>query len=315
MPTSAGVPRRLERGDINMTLAFITSVRHPQNSSDYRHVETILNGTLESINRQTCGDYVVIVVGNRRPPFALSQKTNFGEVDFPPPSAVRGPCTGRMPSIWDKCTKLGVGLVAAREFAPDYVMIADADDFVHRDLASYTAENLGRPGWVIKRGLIYSQKRNAYGIRRNLNRICGSSHIVPYDAFNVPANLTVSASQQEVAQAFRDYAEPVLGGHRRALEWWAARGRQLEPLPFPGAVYHVDHGENHSGSQLAGPGLPYRPHLERDFGIRPSKGAASTIWSSIGPAAIKPDLRPRRPFFLRPKASSLESYASGLQSV
>lgn len=298
-----------------MTLAFITPLRHPQNSADYGHVESLLKDTLESISRQTSDDFVAIVVGNRKPTIPLPRRTHFVQVDFPPPSALRGPCTGRLPSVWDKCTKLGIGLIAARDFGPEYVMLADADDFVHRDLAAFTGAHPGHAGWVMKRGLIYSRKRNAYGVRRHLHRICGSSHIVPFDAYDVPPALTVSATQQEVAHAFHDYAERALGGHRYAYEWWADRGRHLQPLPFAGAVYHVDHGENHSGSQLVGPGMPYRSHLERDFGIRPSRGAASTIWCSVGPAAMKPDLRPRRPFFLPQKASSLESYSAGLQSV
>lgn len=297
-----------------MTLAFITSLRHPQNSADYAQVESLLEDTLASVDRQTCDDYVVIVVGNRWPANPLPKRTHFVKVDFPPPSARRGPCTGRAPSIWDKSTKLGIGLIAARAFEPEYVMFADADDFVHRDLTSFAHHHSGHAGWVLKRGLIYSRRRNAYSLRRNLHRICGTSSIVPFDAYHVPSELTVSASQQQVACAFHSYAESVLGGHRYAFEWWADRGRHLQPLPFAGAVYHVDNGENHSGSQLIGPCLPYRSHLERDFGIRPSRGAASTLWSSVGPAAIKPDLRPRRPFFLRQKANSLESYSALLQS-
>lgn len=298
-----------------MTLAFITPLRHPHNSADYAHVESLLNDTLTSINRQTCEDYVVIVVGNRRPASALPERTHFVQVDFAPPSAHRGPCTGRTPSIWDKSTKLGIGLVAARKFGPEYVMLVDADDFVHRDLAAFSHQHPGQSGWVIKRGLIYSRRRNAYGLRRHLHRICGTSHIIPFEAYDVPSELTVASTQKDVAHAFNDYAETVLGGHRYAFEWWRDRGRHLEPLPFPGAVYHVDTGENHSGSKLIGPALPYRCHLEHDFGIRSSRGAASTIWSSLGPAAMRLDLRPRRPFFLRRKSDSLACYSPPLQSV
>ena len=90
-----------------MTLAFITPLRHPQNSADYGHVEALLKDTLESISRQTSDDFVAIVVGNRKPTFPLPRRTHFVHVDFPPPSALRGPCTGRLPSVWDKCTSWG----------------------------------------------------------------------------------------------------------------------------------------------------------------------------------------------------------------
>ena len=36
-------------------LAFITSLRHPDNSSDYARVELLLMGTLRSIEQQTDG--------------------------------------------------------------------------------------------------------------------------------------------------------------------------------------------------------------------------------------------------------------------
>lgn len=292
-----------------MTLAFITPLRHPRNSADYGRVEELLADTLNSIARQSCEDYVAIVVGNKRPSWRLPERTHFVEVDFPPPSVHQGPCTGRAPSVWDKTTKLGIGLVAARAFDPEYVMPVDSDDFVHRDLAAFARDNSGRAGWVIKRGLIYSRRRNAFNVRRKLHRICGTSHIIPFDAFNVPTELTVNSTQNDVARAFSDYSERVLGGHRYALEWWRDRGRHLESLPFTGAVYHVDTGENHSGGRLTGPGIPYGSHLERDFGISPSRGKAATIWSSLGPAALKPDLRLRRPSFIRTAQASPENWS------
>ncbi|WP_395310252.1 glycosyltransferase family A protein [Mycobacterium sp. AMU20-3851] len=292
-------------------LAFITTLRHPHNSADYGRVEALLQDTLASVTRQTCDDYVVIVVGNRAPSFRLPPRTHFVEVDFVRPSLQRAAQTGNAPLVWDKGTKVGVGLVAAGEFDPEYVMQVDADDFVHRDLAAFTRDNPGRPGWVLKRGVMYSRARNAYTLQRRLFRICGTSFIVPLQAYEVPAHLTASASQQEIADGFGDGLEQVLGNHRYSLEWWEQRGRVLEPLPFSGAVYHVDTGENHSGNELLGPARPYRPHLARDFGITASKGTASTVWSSVGLPALKPDRSPRLPSFMspRPRTPYLQGYS------
>ncbi|MCW2517075.1 MAG: hypothetical protein JWR11_6117 [Mycobacterium sp.] len=291
-----------------MTLAFITTVRHPHNASDYARVESLLRDTLASITRQTCDDYVVIVVGNRRPEYSLPPRTHFVEVDYAAPSSMRGARTGLAPSIWDKGTKTGAGLIAARDLGADDVMLVDADDFVHRGIAEFVRDHRGHPGWFVKRGLMYSQRRNSYALRRNLFRICGTSFIVPLSAFDVPADLTVAAPQQVIADVFDDYLEDVLGNHRYSLEWWEARGRTLDPLPFTAAVYHVDTGENHSGSELIGPAMPYRTRLAEEFGIRPSKGSGATMWSALGPAALKPDLRPRRPFFMKPPADLMSSY-------
>ncbi|CAN7585885.1 glycosyltransferase family 2 protein [Mycolicibacterium frederiksbergense] len=292
-------------------LAFVTTLRHPHNSADYDRVEALLRDTLASVTRQTCSDYVVIIVGNRKPSFALPARTHFVEVDFSPPSLDGAPQTGNAPGVWDKGTKVGIGLIAAREFGPEYVMQVDADDFVHRDLVSFVSGHPGHPGWVLKRGVMYSRSRNCYTLQRKLFRICGSSFIVPLDAYEVPEDLTVNATQQQIAAAYGDGLEQVLGNHRYSLEWWQDRGRVLEPLPFSGAAYQVDTGENHSGNELLGPALPYRPHLERDFGINASKGAVSTVWSSVGPAALKPDLPPRLPSFMspRPRTPYLHGYS------
>ncbi len=294
-------------------LAFITTLRHPQNAANYGRVEALLQDTLASLTQQSCEDYMVVIVGNRRPAFPLPERVIFVEVAFPPPSDIKGPRTGPASVIWDKGTKNAVGLLAARDFGPEYVMFVDADDFVHRDLAAFVHARPGHAGWVVKRGLMYSRRRNAYKRLRNFYRFCGTSFIIPFDAYDVPPDLTVSSTQQEIAGAFGERLEHVLE-HGWAFDWWRNHGRILEPLPFPGAVYQVENGENHSDNALFGPARPYRSHLLSDFAIHPSKSPASTLWASFGPAALKPDLRLPRPAFRQPK-SYLQNYRPPGDSV
>ena len=206
-------------------LAFITTLRHPQNSADYGRVESLLQDTLASVTRQTSDDYVVIIVGNRRPAYPLPERGLFVEVNFGPPSDVKAPQTGRASVIWDKGTKTVVGLIAARAFEPDYVMPFDADYFVHRDIAGFAHSRRGGSGWVVTRGWVYSRARNAYALRRKFFRICGTSFIVPFDAYEVPADLTVSATQQDIAGAFGERLENVLE-HGYAFDWWREHGRR-----------------------------------------------------------------------------------------
>ncbi|MGE2729244.1 glycosyltransferase family A protein [Mycolicibacterium vaccae] len=285
-------------------LVFITTLRHPHNSSDYRRVEALLQDTLWSVGRQTDRDYRVVIVGNQQPAFALPERTEFVEVDFPPPSRVNGPQTGPASVIWDKGTKTAIGLMAAQKFRPDYVMPFDADDFVHRDIAQFANARPGTGGWVVSRGLMYSRARNAYALRRKFYRICGTSFIVPMEAYEIPPELDVSATQRDIADAFGERLEHILE-HGFAFDWWRKHGRVLQALPFAGAVYHVDTGENHSGNVLYGPAIPYRQSLYRDYGLRSAKGRAATLWSALGPVALKPDLRFRRH---TPPASYLADY-------
>jgi hypothetical protein len=272
-------------------LAFITSLRHPQNSAEYGRVEQLLKETLDSVTAQTTDEFVAIVVGNRRPRFDLPARAHFVGVDFPPPSAHGGPRTPMTSFVWDKGTKIGIGLVAARAFDPDYVMIFDADDFVHRDLASFVSRHAGGDGWVIDRGYMFSRRRLAYRGQARFNRVCGTCHIVSYDTYRVPEWLSVHATQDEVELAFGERLRRIMGAHRDGLEWFSEHGVTLSPLPFPGAVYQVDTGENHSGKQMTGAARPLGPKLSQTFGIPRRSGHARTLWGAIGPRSIAETLR------------------------
>ena len=267
-------------------LAFITTLRHPQNSVSYGRVEELLKDTLASISSQTSDKFVIVIVGNKKPDFALPEQAHFVQVDFPPPAPPTGAQTAREPFVWDKGTKLGVGLIAAKEFAPTHVMSFDADDFVHRNLADTIHQNPGHPGWVVEDGWMYSRARNSFVRQQQFNRTCGTSFIVPFDAYDVPDHLSVSATQEEIAVAFGERLSAIMGAHRNAEAWYRAHGRNLEPFPYAAAVYHVDTGENHSGKSLTGIAHPLNVSVQRDFGIRPSRSRVSTLWAAVGPRAV-----------------------------
>lgn len=263
-------------------LAFITSLRHPDNSDSYERVEALLESTLHSVTSQTSEDFVVIVVGHKPPSFPLPRNVTFIPVGFPPPVAENGPHAGREAFVWDKGTKIGIGLLAARAYAPDRVMIFDADDFVNRDLVQFSGSHKGDFGWIVRQGLMYSSSRNAFRQIDDFNRTCGTCAIVPFSAYAVPEFLTVEASQAEVGQAFGERLWRILGAHREAEEWFTSNGVSMRDLPFPGAVYHVDTGENHSGKALTGVAVPLTVRTSRQFGIRPSRGVLHTWWLAVG---------------------------------
>lgn len=273
-------------------LAFVTSLRHPQNSADYARVERLLAATLRSVVAQVDDDFVVIVVGNQEPSFALPSQARFVKVDFPAPAPPDGPRTAREPFVRDKGSKIGVGLIAARDFDPDYVMIFDADDFVSRRLAGWVNARGRSSGWVIEHGWMYSAARGAMRPQENFNRTCGTCFIIPFDAYRVPEHLDVGASQEEVLDAYGEILPNILGAHRDAIHWYAAHGRVLETLPFRGAVYHVDTGENHSGKAMTDLALPLSRSLAREFTI-PRRPFAVAWWRSAGPRPLRETLSPK----------------------
>ncbi|MDR7188707.1 hypothetical protein J2Y46_001530 [Microbacterium sp. BE35] len=267
-------------------IAFVTSLRHPQNSADYSKVESLLAETLGSICAQRNDDYIVIVVGNRPPSFKLPNRVQFVSADFPAPAPPSGPQTDRDSFLWDKGTKIGLGLLAARSYRPEYVMIFDADDYVSNRIAGHAQENPGKPGWVIDRGWIYSHATGVYRPQGDFNRACGTCHVVNFTAYDVPEHLDLDASQDEIAAAFGDRLRRILGAHRDARTWLADAGWELEPLPFRGAVYNVDTGENHSGKSLSGFVRPASYRFQREFGIRPAGTPLSRLRVAFGPDAI-----------------------------
>jgi hypothetical protein len=231
---------------------------------------------------------------------------HFVQVDFraPAPRSVR---VSRSPFIRDKGTKIGIGLIAAREFSPDYVMIFDADDFVHRDLAAFAGENPGQDGWVFTEGWMYSKARRAYRPMSNFYRTCGTSFIAPYEAYGVPDELDVRATRAEVREAYGERISKIIGAHKWAHEWYAEHGWHLKPLPFKGAVYHIDTGENHSRNELSGKAKPLSRELAAEFGI-PARGRLITLWACY---CSEPVARVMAPF--RPVSNALKRVYRGVR--
>lgn len=249
-------------------LAFITSLRHPRNSTDYARVEELLAETLASVSRQTAL-YSVWVVGNRRPS-RLAPGVNWVQVDFDAPSTLGGPRTGVAAVLRDKGSKLATGLLAARESSPDHVMFLDADDLVSRRLAALSAKDPDAPGWRIEHGYRWAADRGAIRRQPEFHRHCGSGCVVRTDLYDLPSDLRAGASQTELENRLGDRLERWFGSHLHVADDLAAAGHPLAPVPFPGALYRVSTGENHSGVSLGGLGRPVPKHLAAEFGIPPT---------------------------------------------
>ncbi|MBM7502751.1 glycosyltransferase family A protein [Agromyces aurantiacus] len=256
-------------------LAFITSLRHPRNSSDYAQVEALLADTLRSVMRQRHPDFTVWVVGNRRPG-ELPDGVHWVGVDFAPPSEKRSPITGQDAVLLDKGSKLAVGLLAARTTAPDHVMFFDADDMVSNRLAALSAENPTNNGWRIVDGWRWSSARRAIRRQAEFHRHCGTAFIVRPELYGLPDSLDPDAPQDELRAALGDRLFRHFGSHRYLSADLAEAGHPLEAVEFPAALYRVGTGENHSGVSLGGFGRPIGPRIADEFGI------PATPWTPAG---------------------------------
>lgn len=267
-------------------LVFITSIRHPDNSSDYGRVEALLQDTLASLTGQDSDDYRVFVVGNREPSFPLHEKVTFVTCDFPPPPRVDGVHPDIRSLVRDKGSKLGLALVAARPLNPDHVMIVDADDYVSRRLVSAVAAGPLDQGWVVDDGWKYASNRGTIKPRPEFYERCGSCLAIPYSAYRVPEELTVESTQDEVVKAYGKTLTRALGKHKGAMQWLQKnRNVRIEPFLFRAAVYHVDTGENHSGSKLPGFTFPVTQKFCEEFNVTSPIPTWVRYWNAFGPVA------------------------------
>ncbi|RPF26388.1 glycosyltransferase family 2 protein [Georgenia muralis] len=251
-------------------IGFITSLRHPLNASDYSRVEALALASLRSVCAQSSTEFHVVVVGNQPPGFPVPAQVTFVRVDFPPPSAVAGPQTGREAVLLDKGTKLAVGLLEVIRHNPSHVMAFDADDYVSRRIAAYVNRHHTAPGWYVQNGWRYCPPRRSVRPQPDFYRHCGTSHIIRADLFEAPMLDPCSVSQDELTAAFGDRLRDLLGSHVYAADRLAAAGTPLAPLPFPGALYTVGTGENHSGISMGGFGRPVSTAIAVEFGVPPT---------------------------------------------
>ncbi|MVA77089.1 glycosyltransferase family 2 protein [Auraticoccus sp. F435] len=272
-------------------LAFVTSLRHPRNSNDYARVERLFHTTLESVTAQTSDDYVVVVVGNRKPSRPLPDRVEFVKVEFPPPVWRRGARTSRRAVLRDKGTKLVIGTLAARKHDPTHIMFFDADDFVSNRLAAHVSRHPTAHGWYVERGYVYSPERQVVARRREFHRRCGTSHIVRTDLYGLPDTLDVDATQEELIETLGDKVWRLFGSHLHSVEHLARQGTPLKPLPFPGAVYALGTGENHSGYEMKGIGRPVSARLAAEFGLPPSAPGLGAWRRAVGRQALAYSLR------------------------
>jgi hypothetical protein len=253
-------------------IAFVGAVRHPLNCNSYDRVLVLLEATLLSICSQTNNEFKVIIACNEIIQFdspLIRQHVEFVVVNFPPPSHERSAKTGREAIRKDRSTKYVVGILAAQRFEPDYIMIFDTDDYVSPEIAEFANRHSDKSrGWYIEKGYVMDhQDERRLWMVKDFHKICGTSLIIRNDLLVEPkgdeqveittetgsteiiypketilsGRITPTSTQDEIfAQLDNVFLHYILGAHR-----WTADYYKLMPLPFPGAIWNWNTGENH----------------------------------------------------------------------
>lgn len=256
-------------------LAFVIPVKHPARANSYPVTVGLLRRTLESVQAQTDRRFAVVVVCNERPAWASDDEhCMFVEVDFPANAPPTDVAQLHSWTFLDKGSKIAVGLMHAKRFDPTHVMLVDADDFVSRRLAAHVAANPAAPGWYVEKGLFYSGRFKIAEVLDKFWSYCGTSHILRADLLPADLDPDAAVSPSAIARALdQSYVERVLGNHQYFKPYLARMGLELAPLPFHGAVWHADTGENSSRTWWKftrfGPvwGKPLAPEESLEFTI------------------------------------------------
>lgn len=224
-------------------LTFIIPVRHQDNARDWARLKSNLAQTLRSLSAQTSRDWRAIVVANHGadlPP--LPPQVEVKRVDFPPNQLHEQGEAGRE-AFYDACRinkgeRVLAGMLHAGSMR--YVMVVDDDDCVSSRLAEFVAEQGDAPGWFVQDGYLWEDGSRYLYRYSGFSKLCGTSHIVRADLFELPASLE---------DAPLDYIRKMMGSHIYIDGYLRERGTPLAPLPFAGAVYRVGHPGAHSKSQ------------------------------------------------------------------
>ncbi|MCA1991437.1 MAG: hypothetical protein LDL41_05235 [Coleofasciculus sp. S288] len=115
-------------------------------------------------------------------------------------------------------------------------MVVDADDCVSKYLAEFVEPHHQGDGWFFNKGYEYKDGSNFIYFRTEKFYLhCGTSNIIRYDFCQIPENPeTIEEEKLSI------YAAP----HHKILKIMAKRGAMIDPLPFAGAVYIINNGEN-----------------------------------------------------------------------
>jgi len=219
-------------------LVFIIPLQSKMVSKSWETVSHLFEKCVQSILRQTCSDFQVLVVCHEKPETTVQHPNlNYIEVDFPRPDLTSGsPIDVLNRKRTDRGRKQLRGLVAAQQFDPSHTMLLDADDLVSNRLASLVRQNPEANGWVITDGYLYTYGSHwIYKKSRNFYKMCGSCNIIRNDLNDIP-------EKPEYNRGYGYYKFYI--DHWKVSEILATKGFPLEHLPYPGAVYITQTGEN-----------------------------------------------------------------------
>jgi len=137
-----------------------------------------------------------------------------------------------------------IGIVAAKKYNPEYVLIFDADDYVGNDIAAYVNSHPGQNGWIMSHG--YKLSGNLISPFYTKSSFCGTGNILSYALLleDIPPEISAESSQDELFTYVNSSFLITLARHGHVLRYYRRKSRLLHDYPSRGAVHLLSHGES-----------------------------------------------------------------------
>ncbi len=198
-------------------------------AKDWPKAVATLERTLGSILANPEKDLRVMVVCQDRPPLKNTDgRYIFLETKHPKPGK-----TDVAAKHNDKGVKTMDAFDAARDLAPEYVMLVDADDLISNTLVSYVHQRPNFDAFCMKTGFEWREGSSHFMVRTRFSQVCGSAFVWRFNERLFPAWLGKNYTKFICDQ-----------GHNLVEAAMDAEGFRVDKMYVPKAVYvtgHVNH--------------------------------------------------------------------------
>lgn len=224
-------------------VVFIVPIKSAQISSNWTVFSILVERTMKSISQQTSESFRIVAVCHEIPEINFEHPAlEYIQVDFDPPTEKAAqerdsddPLNYRNAAKEaDKAKKIMKGVAYAEQYNPTHYMVVDADDCIHKNIVAHVEKDTtNAAGWYFKKGYIYNEGSNLIFLNKNtFNALCGTCIVVKAAYVN---------------ELLDEKPYPLFNHDMTSF----SNGKQLEPLPFPGAIYSIGNTENYCSTPEA----------------------------------------------------------------
>jgi hypothetical protein len=208
------------------------------NAGDWGQVCRVFQQTIRSLENQRNQNFKVLLAAQDLPDF-------FPEIDLDIVH-IHTPWTvedDKSHKLRDKRWKKTSLLRYVRQAGGGYVMMLDADDLVSDRLVEYVLQDRNENGYIIENGYAYDWKADLIapipGVwGKTFDSVCGSCSVIYFKPEDLPPPTARDPSEDGL------YLAAKLKQHAQWKHVMEDARRPLEVIPFPGAVYVLNHDNN-----------------------------------------------------------------------